>query len=46
MEITEEDGKIVIVPARRDLNEMLSRVTEENMHSPVETDHSVGKEEW
>ncbi len=46
VEITEEDGKIVIVPRRKELKEMLSRVTEENIHSPVETGGSVGKEEW
>ena len=46
VEITEEDGKIVIVPARKELNEMLSRITEENIHSPIETGGSVGNEEW
>ena len=46
VEITEEDGRIMIVPPRKELNEMLSRVTEESMHSPVETGSSVGNEEW
>lgn len=46
VEITEEDGKIVIVPRRKELKEMLSRVTEENIHVPVETGGSVGKEDW
>ena len=46
VEITAEDGRIMIVPPRKDLNEMLSLVTEENMHSPVETGSSVGNEEW
>ena len=46
VEITEEDGRIMIVPPRKELNEMLSRVTEENMHSPMETGSSVGNEEW
>lgn len=46
VEITEEDGKIVIVPPHKELNEMLSRVTEENMHSPIDTGVSVGNEEW
>ena len=39
VEITEEDGKIVIVPAQKELTEMLSRITEENIHLP-------GNEEW
>lgn len=46
VEITEEDGRIVIVPPRKELNEMLARVTKENMHSPIETGSSVGNEEW
>jgi len=46
VEITEEDGKIVIVPALKELTEMLSRITEENIHLPIETGSSVGNEEW
>ena len=46
VEITEEDGRIVIAPGRHDLDEMLTRVTRENMHSPVETGESVGNEQW
>lgn len=46
VEITEEDGKIVIVPAQKELTEMLSRITEENIHRPIETGSSVGNEEW
>jgi len=46
VEITKEDGKIVIVPPRKVLDEMLSRVTQDNMHSPIETGESVGNEEW
>ncbi len=46
VEITEEDGKIIIIPPKKTLQEMLSRVTEENMHSPIETGQSMGNEEW
>jgi antitoxin MazE len=46
VEITEEDGRIVIVPPKKTLEEMLSRVTKNNIHDPVETGVSVGKEEW
>lgn len=46
VEITEEDGKIVIVPLKKSLEEMLSRVTNENIHKSVETGVSVGKEQW
>jgi len=46
VEITEEDGKIVIVPLKKSLEKMLSRVTNENIHESVETGVSVGKEQW
>lgn len=46
VEITEEDGKIIIVPLKKSLEEMLSRVTNENIHKSVETGVSVGKEQW
>ena len=46
VEITEEDGRIVIVPGRQDLDEILAGVTSENMHPPVETGESVGNEQW
>lgn len=46
VEIIEDQGRIVIVPPRKDLDEMLSRVTKDNMHSPVETGGSVGNEDW
>ena len=46
VEIIEEDGKIVIVPPKKTLQEMLSRVTQDNLHSPIETGSSLGNEEW
>ncbi len=46
VEITQENGKIVIIPPRKTLEEMLSRVTKENVHAPIETGLSVGNEEW
>jgi antitoxin MazE len=46
VEIIEEDGKIVIVPPKKNLQEMLSRVTQDNLHSPIETGSSLGNEEW
>jgi len=46
VEINQENGKIVISPPTRTLEELLSRVTPENMHEPVETGASIGKEEW
>ena len=46
VEILEENGKIVIVPQKKTLEEMLSKVTKENIHNSVETGNSVGNEEW
>jgi antitoxin MazE len=46
VEISEEDGKIVIVPKRNSLDELLAKVTQESIHEPVETGVSVGNEEW
>lgn len=46
VEIIEEDGKIVILPPRTTLDELLARVTKDNIHEPFETGSSIGKEEW
>jgi antitoxin MazE len=46
VDISEEDGKIVIIPNRISLDGLLARVTKENLHEPVETGSSLGKEEW
>ena len=46
VEIVEEEGKLVIKPGKLTLEQLLSQVTEENIHEPWETGPSVGKEEW
>ena len=46
VEITEEDGKIIIVPPKKTLADMLSRVTSDNIHAPIETGLPMGNEEW
>jgi len=46
VEISEEEGKIIIVPKRNSLDDLLAKVTKENIHEPVETGVSVGNEEW
>jgi len=46
VEISEEEGKLVIIPKRNSLNELLARVTTDNLHESVETGLSVGNEEW
>lgn len=46
VDIHEENGAIVIVPKRRELADLLSRVTAENLHQPIDTGAPVGTEEW
>ncbi|HOF85271.1 MAG TPA: AbrB/MazE/SpoVT family DNA-binding domain-containing protein [Treponemataceae bacterium] len=46
VDIIESDGSLVIVPRKQTLGDLLSQVTEENIHSSVESGTSLGKEEW
>lgn len=46
VEITEEEGKLVIKPVRLTLDYLLSQVSEENVHESIETGPSVGREAW
>ena len=46
VEISEEDGKLIIIPKRISLNELLAKVTNDNTHESFETGISVGNEEW
>ena len=46
VEIREENGEIIIVPKRRELSDLLSRVTAENLHEPIDAGAPVGTEEW
>jgi len=46
VDIREEEGKIIIVPKKLSLHELLEKVTDENRHDAIETGTSVGQEEW
>lgn len=48
VDIMVENGKIVLTPKRREysLKEILSKVTDENIHSEVSTGDPVGGEVW
>lgn len=49
VELSLEAGKIVVNPVKKPayaLDDLLSGVTEDNLHSEVETGPPVGKEAW
>ena len=38
--------KLIILPPKKSLDDMLALVNEENIHSEVSTGYAVGKEAW
>ena len=46
IEVIVEKGKIVILPQKKTLDDMLAMVTSENVHSEISTGYPVGNEEW
>ena len=46
VEISKDNGRIIIIPNKTTLESLLSHVTEENKHEYADTGSSVGKEEW
>ena len=46
LEVIAEKGKIVILPQKKSLDDMLNLVTPDNIHSEASTGNTVGKEEW
>jgi len=49
VEISLADGKLVVTPITRpelNLNQLLARVTKENLHHEVDAGPAVGKEVW
>ena len=46
IEVIVEKEKIVIIPQKKSLDDMLELVTPENIHSEILTGKAVGKEEW
>ncbi|MBR0031338.1 MAG: AbrB/MazE/SpoVT family DNA-binding domain-containing protein [Treponema sp.] len=46
IEVIAEKGKIIILPQKKTLDDMLALVTPENLHLEISTDSSVGNEEW
>lgn len=49
VDVREEEGRIVIEPLRPtsyDLASLVSGITDENRHEPIETGKPVGQEAW
>jgi len=49
VEVSLESGKIIVFPVAEpdfSLNELLAKVTAENLHGEIDTGGSVGKEAW
>lgn len=46
LEVIAEKGKIVILPQKKSLDDMLNLVTPDNIHSEASTGNTAGKEEW
>ncbi|EMB32167.1 AbrB/MazE/SpoVT family DNA-binding domain-containing protein [Treponema denticola] len=46
VEMIIEKEKIVILPQKKSLEDMLALINEDNIHSEISTGYAVGKEEW
>ena len=46
IEIIAERGKMIILPQKKSLEDFMNLVTDQNLHSEINTFEVVGKEEW
>ncbi|WP_147634260.1 AbrB/MazE/SpoVT family DNA-binding domain-containing protein [Treponema pectinovorum] len=46
VEVITEKGKMIILPQKKSLENMMKQVNDENLHREVETFCAVGREEW
>ena len=46
IEVIAEKGKMIILPQKKSLDDMMAMVTADNIHSEISTGYAVGKEEW
>ncbi len=46
IEVIAEKGKMVILPQKKSLDDMMAMVNADNIHSEMSTGCAVGKEEW
>ena len=46
IEVIAEKGKMIILPQKKSLDDMMAMVNSDNTHSEISTGQAVGKEEW
>ncbi len=46
VDITEENGKIIITPVNNNLSDLLEKINDSNIHDEVYTGSPAGKEIW
>ena len=46
IEVIAEKGKMIILPQKKSLDDMMAMVNADNIHSEISTGCAVGKEEW
>jgi len=47
VEISLKDGKVIVMPVSQPtLEQLLSRITEENLHHEIDTGPAMGNETW
>lgn len=46
VEIKDKNGSIIISPINNELNELLAKITPENIHSEIQSGQSIGNETW
>lgn len=46
IEVIAEKGKMIIIPQKKSLDDMMAMVNDDNIHSEISTGHAIGNEEW
>ena len=46
VEVIAEKGKMIILPQKKSLDDMMAMVNADNIHSEISTVHAIGNEEW
>lgn len=46
VELVVEKGRIIILPHKKSLDDMLEKITSENLHSEIKAGPATGNEEW